>query len=250
MRLDRLNPVILITGAAGETGAAYARMLAAQAQGGLILIDAEEPALDAAADALQRPPERVSTLAFDIADPARWAQAADFISAHYGRVDFAVLAAGRPAAIDPRLWDPSQPASIDTESMTTTLKALGPLLGRGLQSGVALIAAPAAAIAEAPDEGLLALLRVAAAEAGGAGFSVNALALGPGRAAAARRAQSFADLVGSAGGDEAEALHRLADSAMPLARVEASGVARLAPLFFNNALVSGVTLIVDAPDTH
>lgn len=250
MRLDRLNPVILITGAAGETGASYARALAPHAQGGLILIDADEPALDAVADALQRPPERVSTLAFDIADPARWAQAADFISDHYGRVDFAVLCAGQPVGIDPRLWDPSQPAAIDTASAGLTLKTLTPLLTRGLQCGVALLAVQAAAIADAPDEGLLAFLRVAAAEAGMAGFSVNALALGAGRAAAARRAPSFAALAHDAGGDEAEALHRLADSALPIARVEPAAAARLAPLFFNNALVSGVTLIVDAPDPH
>lgn len=91
---DRLNPVVLITGAACVLGAACARELAHKASGGLILVDRDERRLSAAADAIGHAPERVSTLAFDIADSARWDQAQDFIADQYGRLDWALMNTG------------------------------------------------------------------------------------------------------------------------------------------------------------
>ena len=97
--MDRLNPVTLITGAASGVGAPCVREMARRSQGGLVLVDLDDASLCAVADDLEKEnvaPERVSTLAFDVADEERWMQATDFIEAQYGRLDWAVLYAGMP----------------------------------------------------------------------------------------------------------------------------------------------------------
>ena len=142
--MDRLNPVTLITGAASGVGAPCVREMARRSQGGLVLVDLDDASLCAVADDLEKEnvaPERVSTLAFDVADEERWMQATDFIEAQYGRLDWAVLYAGMPKTKSD-LLDFRRPGSL-LDSAARGLRALTPLIGKNRQGGAAVINAAA-----------------------------------------------------------------------------------------------------------
>jgi len=250
MELDRLNPVTLITGAASGFGAACARLLSRRSDGGLILIDGDETALGKTADSLSHPPERVSTLAFDVADAKRWGDAAEFLQAHYGRLDWAIVAIPGPelqpaAATDLVEWP--QPVDDGLDTAFLSLRALMPLMRAHAQGGAILVTAPAAALKpRAGRAGLLQLIRAAAHEGARDNIRVNAVAPGGPDTPMWPNMPWFQDLASEAGSDEG-ALEGIAAMETRLARFAADGdVARLITLLLSDAsALTGATLVVD-----
>lgn len=242
MELDRLTPVALVTGAASGFGAACASLLSRHAEGGLILVDTDEDALCKTADALSQPPERVSTLAFDVADPKRWGDAAAFIRAQYGRLDWAVInAAAQPAPSELVEW--RRDAELDDAFMA--LRAVTPLMRSNTQGGAIVVTASTATL-NAPKAGLTQFMRVAAQEATPGVVRVNAIAAGGPDTPGWAEMPWFQDLVIHAG-SEGGALDQIGQDNPPLARyAAASDVARLIKLLLSDAsTVTGATLVVD-----
>ena len=243
MELDRLTPVALVTGAASGFGAACASLLSRRAEGGLILVDIDEAALCKTADSLSQPPERVSTLAFDIADSKRWADAAQFIRAQYGRLDWAVVNAGAAPAAQSDLVEWRRDAELDDAFLA--LRAVTPLMRANAQGGAIVVTASTAAL-NAPKAGLTQFMRVAAQEATPGIVRVNAIAPGGVDTPQWANMPWFQDLVTEHDG-EAAALDALAQNPAPLARYAAAGdVARLILLLLSDASsLTGATLVVD-----
>lgn len=231
----RLNPVALVTGAATGIGAACARSLATYASGGLIMVDTDEAALSAAADALPAPPERVSTLAFDAADPEAWKRAQAFIRSQYGRLDWAVAGVDAERRLDS--------AALPRATLGVA-NAVTPLMKSNAQGGAVVLALAAHA---AKVDALLQLVRVAAKEGAAHKVRVNAVLNGAVESALWRRDPDFAALIAKAG-DEIGALNHIATNAIPLVRCGASqDVLRLVRLLLaDDSAVSGATLAVDA----
>lgn len=233
MDLDRINPVTLIAGAATGVGAEAAHALARRSTGGLILVDANDAALAALADELDSKnlsPERVSTLAIDIADAARWKQAGDFIHAQYGRIDWAVVDAAT------------------ADSALLTLRSLIALMAHNAQGGAIVLSVSPALLKADPNAAKagLQLARVAAKEGAPDNVRVNAIA--PIRADAKwKNAPSFQDLVRQKG-DERAALEAIGKLAAPVARYDRpDGVGRLMiTLLSDEHPITGATLVVDA----
>lgn len=248
MELTRLNPVMLITGAASGIGAACARHFAQRAQGGLILIDTDEAALSAAADEIEAP-ERVSTLAFNVADADRWAQASDFIHSQYGRLDWAILSADSGqmpagAATDLVEWGRLTPPNLDGAFFT--LRTAMPLIGANLQGGSIVVAAsPGASNADAKS-GLPQLVRVAAKQGGEDNIRVNGIIPAGAENAAWSKAPQFDDLVTETGNERA-AFDKLSNQPALLARYGGDGdVMRLITMLLaDETPCTGATLIVD-----
>ena len=249
--MDRLNPVTLITGAASGVGAACVRELARRSQGGLILVDLDDPSLCALADDLEQQnaaPERVSTLAFDVADQERWAQASDFIEAQYGRLDWAVIYAGMPKAPKSDLLDFRRPSSL-LESAARSVRALIPVLGRNEQGGAVVINAAGEMLKEpggaAAKTGVLPLLRTLAKE--GAARSIRVNAIVPGATTNAwSKTPWFNDLVRETGGAR-EAFDKIAKMAHPMARyANSDDIGRLIVMLLSDeSPLTGATLVVD-----
>lgn len=247
MIADRLNPVVLITGVSARAGASFSRILSSRAQGGLILTDADDKALAAVADELESRgvvPERVSTLAFDAADEARWGQAEAFIESQYGRLDWAVIdlsAAPPPADSDLVQWGrPSSPA-IDTAYLS--LRAVMRLMQTNSNGGAVIVTAPAALLSGA-DTVLPRLVTSASREAAHDNIRINTLVLDPGDTWP--QAPHFDDLV-SQGGSERAALDLITAMAAPAVRYASSGdITPLAAILLSDASpLTGATLIVD-----
>lgn len=257
MDLARINPVTLITGAASGIGAACASLLARRSEGGLILADFDEDALCKTADSLSQPPERVSTLAFDVADPDRWADAAHFIQAQYGRLDWAIVNAGvaHSSRIEETdLVDWRRVMSTNLDGAFLTLRAVMPLMRENAQGGSIVVTASAAALkAElgvgayaASKAGLLQLMRVAAKEGAGDNIRVNAIAPGGVETPMWSTMPWFQDLVREKGSERA-AFDSIAAMATPLARYAAADdIARLiVMLLSDDSPITGATLVVD-----
>ncbi|HRO04350.1 MAG TPA: SDR family oxidoreductase [Terricaulis sp.] len=257
MELDRLNPVTIITGAASGIGAACASMLSRRSEGGLILVDFDEAALDKTADSLSQPPERVSTLAFDVADPDRWADAAHFIQAQYGRLDWAIVNAGvahsAPIA-ETDLVDWRRVMSTNLDGAFLTLRAMMPLMRENSQGGSIVVTASAAALKAEPGvgayaaskAGLLQLMRVAAKEGAPDNIRVNAIAPGGVETPMWSSMPWFQDLVLEQGSERA-AFDTIAKMATPLARYASSDdIARLIVMLLSDeSPLTGATLVVD-----
>lgn len=241
---DRLSPVVLITGAAAGAGAGAARELASLAGGGLILVDPDEAGLDRVANSITEPPERVSTLGFDPADMHGWRRAQEFLTDHYGRIDYAVIDAG-----------PGVPRAMaaDIETAFLSLRSLLPMLRANTQGGAVVVTGSASAIRVdnglvqfgKPKTDLLQLLRVAAKEGAPDRVRVNAVATG-GEAEHWKRAPVFQDLVRETGNARA-AFARMAALSAPVARYTEGDVPQLIrSLLTESAPMTGATLVVDA----
>jgi NAD(P)-dependent dehydrogenase (short-subunit alcohol dehydrogenase family) len=107
MNLGLQAQAVIVTGAASGIGAAIARMLAAEAVGGLVLTDRDEPGLRKVADALAVP---VETVVADLADTAAHAEIAKAALARFDRIDGLVNAAGLTTRGSfetgtPEVWD-------------------------------------------------------------------------------------------------------------------------------------------------
>ncbi|MBS0385970.1 MAG: SDR family oxidoreductase [Proteobacteria bacterium] len=229
----RLNPVALVTGAAHGIGAACARSLATHASGGLIMVDADEKALSAAADALPSPPERVSTLAFDSTNAEAWKRAQDFIRGQYGRVDWTV------AAVDAGM----SAAETLLRATLGVANAVTPLMKGNMQGGAIVLALAAHS---AKVDALLQLVRVPAKEGAAHKVRVNAVINGATESPLWRRDPEFATLLKEVG-DEIGVLNRIAKGSIPLVRCSANqDVLRLVRLLLSDdSAVSGATLAVD-----
>lgn len=255
MEADRLDAIALITGAGSGLGAAIARDLGRRAEGGLILVDLSEDALAAVADDLERnnlAPERVSMLAFDIADPDRWRQAADFVRGQYGRIDWAVLNAGQPApteATDLVEWGRVIP--IHLEGAFTALRNVMPMMHGNIRGGGIVVNAPSAAIKteDASKPGLLQVMRAAAREGAGDNIRVNAIASGGADMPLLSSLPSFQDLVREKG--ERAALDHIAALSPPLARYAgAEDINKLIiMLLSDDCPMTGGTLVVEGEYT-
>jgi NAD(P)-dependent dehydrogenase (short-subunit alcohol dehydrogenase family) len=253
----RLNPVTLITGAGSGVGAASALSLARKSPGGLILADVDDAALAVVADDLDAAgaaPERVSTLAFDVADAGRWNEAVGFIQSQYGRLDWAVvntIAAQTKEVSDSDLVDWGRSKVAHLEGAILSLRAVMQLMGKNMQGGGIVVTSAASAIRSDEDAratpGLLQLMRAAAHE--GAQHNVRVNAVAPGGAETPMWAELpwLHDLVRESGGELA-AFDKLSQSASPMARcaqaTEISGL--ITKLLTEEPPLTGATLVVDA----
>lgn len=247
MIADRLNPVVLITGASARSGATFARILASRAQGGLILADADDTALGAIADELESrgaAPERVSTLAFDAADEQRWGQAEAFIESQYGRLDWAVIDIGAaPPATDNDLVQWGRPSSPPIDTAYLSLRAVMRLMQRNSNGAAVIVAAPAALLTE-KDAVLPRLITSASKEAAHDNIRINTLVLDPGDAWP--YAPRFDDLVAQGGGERA-ALDLITAMGTPTIRYAAAGdiTPIAAILLSDSSALTGATILVD-----
>lgn len=260
MDAQRLDAVALITGAGSGIGAACARDIARRSDGGLILADLDEDALARVADDLEArgvAPERVSTLAFDVADPERWSQASEFIRAQYGRLDWAVVNAGVAHAApiaETDLVDWRRVMSTNLDGAFLTLRTVMPLMRNNLQGGAIVVTASAAALKAEPGvaaygaskAGLLQLMRVAAKEGAPDNIRVNAIAPGGVETPMWSQVPMFQDIVRELGSERA-AFDHIAKLATPLARyASADDIARLIVMLLSDeSPITGATLVVD-----
>ncbi|MEZ5970197.1 MAG: SDR family oxidoreductase [Hyphomonadaceae bacterium] len=256
----RLNPVTLITGAGSGIGAGCAQELARKSTGGLLLADIDDAALGAVADDLDAAgvsPERISTLAFDVTDTARWAQAADFIRGQYGRLDWAVVntsaANGPPAESD--LVDWGHTTSAQLEATIQSLRTIMPLMAKNAQGGAIVVTTSAAAIKAEPlasnaAPGLLQVMRAASREAAHNNVRINAVAPGGADTPMWNDMPWLQDLVREAG-NEGAAFDKIARMQPPIARyAQGSDVTRLiVMLLAEEAPITGATLVVDGGGT-
>jgi len=243
--MDRLNPVTLISGAASGLSAITVREIAHRSTGGLLLADADEDALAALADDLEAhnaAPERMSTLALDVQDQARWAQAIDFIRSQYGRLDWAVILGAGPSRHASDLVQFGRPKLGEIEGAATAIAAVATLIRSSTSGGAIVIGAHAAAL----DEDLPAHVASAAAEAAFDLIKVNAIAPSGEDAARWRTAPHLSQLIAETGSEQA-ALVRIAALSPRVARVDKDeDTARLILLLLaDDAPLTGATLIMD-----
>ncbi len=243
MDFDRINPVALISGAATGVGAIAAHPLAYGADGGLILIDSEAAALDALADKLgDVAPERVSMLAHDGGDDAKWwERAGAFIKDHYGRLDWAVInACAQPTPDAGELIDFSRGGGASMHAVQNALRTVLPLMRFNTLGGAIVIVAPPAALKA--DGGLLQTVRTAAKDGADHNIRLNAVVMGQAQGAI----QSFQDMVRDTGSERAafEILANLTPSLARCGPIEDIN-SLVIPMLTGLTPVTGVTLVVD-----
>ncbi len=230
MEMERINPVALVCGAASGLGTLCAQAISRRAEGGLILVDSDEAALDFTADALTKPPERVSTLAFDPRAPEEWKRGTSFIAAHYGRLDWVLVV---PPPLDAR---GGETGLADLDAAQLALRSLGRLQRNNVQGGAAALVLGAQAAMKAH---VLQVLRAAAGEGAANKVRVNAVVVGGADAPAWRNAVAVTRF------DHAT-LETLANSASPVARCPGYNVTGMAPFLLSDKhTLTGATLVVD-----
>ncbi len=205
-------------------------------------------------DAAGVSPERVSTLAFDVSDIARWAQAATFIQGQYGRLDWAVVntsAATQATPAETDLVDWGRTTSAQLEATIQSLRTIMPLMAKNSQGGAIVVTTAAAAIKAEPlgpnaAPGLLQVMRAASREAAHSNVRINAIAPGGSDTPMWNEMPWFQDLVRETGSENA-AFDKIAHLQRPLARyAQGHDVSRLiVSLLAEETPITGATLVVD-----
>lgn len=93
--------VAVITGVGSGFGKATAELFAKADQVGLVLIDYNQPALDATADVCKTAGSKVITLQGDVTDPATFETALKTTLATFGKIDFLINYAGGALKVAP-----------------------------------------------------------------------------------------------------------------------------------------------------
>ncbi len=248
MRLTRFNAVGMITGAATGLGPACAADLARTSQGGLVLVDADEAALERIADDLMdTAPERVSMLAFDVGDPDRWAQASDFIRNQYGRLDWAIVNTAATLDGDPELVQWRRVLPVQLEAVLRTLRVLLPMMAQNSMGGAVVVTAPVAALSvdRGVKAGLAHLVRAASIEGAPGGVRVNAVATAGQGSPLWKKAPAYAELLKQSRGDEEALSGKIAKLSAPVVRHDAPPAQLIMTLLSDDTPLSGATLLVD-----
>lgn len=244
----------LITGAASGIGAATARRLAEEGLSGLVLTDVDRAALKAAAGDLVRDGLDVLTLAFDVGDPAAWADAEGTIRARFGGLDALVANAGVGAGgrlVDLAYEEWRRVLRVNLDGVFLTLKHGLRLMRDG---GAAVVVASAAGIKAEPGIGPYAaskagaaqLAKVAAKEQASRGVRVNAIAPGGVDTPIWNEVPFFRDLEAKLGREAAVA--EMAAMATPLKRYASADeiAAQIAWLLSDAAAyMTGAVLVAD-----
>lgn len=250
-------PIALITGAASGIGLAIARRLCPLAHGGLILIDRDEAGLNQAIDSLTNPPDRITRVVLDVADPDGWDRVTDAIAQTYGRLDWAVVNAGIAGGgdiADLAFEDWRRVLSINLDGAFLTLKAAMRLM-RGQDGGGSIVTVGSAAAVKpeagagaygTSKAGLLQLSKVAAKEGAAHAIRVNTVLPGGVETTMWTSQPLFKSLLQETGSERA-AFDRLAAGATPLGRfATADDVARLILILLVEASpLTGAALTVD-----
>ncbi|MEZ5995143.1 MAG: SDR family oxidoreductase [Hyphomonadaceae bacterium] len=213
------------------------------------MADHDEDALAALADDLGNAglaPERVSTLAFDPTDAARWRQAMEFVQSQYGRIDWAILDAAPMPHSELVEFGRAVPPGLDGALLA--LRSVAPIVRQNTQGGAIVITATTP-IEAGPLE-LAQFVRAAAQQGSVDKLRVNAVAAG-GLAPAGDLAPPWFHELAQQAGSERAGFDRLSATPPALARLAPTGdIARsIVSLISDDAPVSGVTLIVDGAAT-
>lgn len=171
--------VVLVTGAAGDIGAACAAAFA-EAGCALALLDRREPALPPGAEGL--------ALACDLADPSEAARAFAHVAERWGRLDALVCVAGinhRAPVAEMRLEDWDRMMDVNVGHMFLAAKHGLPLLARGEGPAIVTMASISGHVATADYPAYVATKAAVesftwalAGEAAPLGIRVNAVAPG------------------------------------------------------------------------
>lgn len=215
----------IVTGAASGIGRATALLLAGQGAA-VAAIDRDAAGIDEVVAAIAGDGGRALGLAFDLADGDRCAPAVDAAVAAFGRIDILVNAAGMDAgqvdflAMDAAVWD--RVHAVNLRAPMLLMQAAGrQMVAQGggrivnVTSSAAFRAGKAQAAYASAKAGLTQLTRNVAAELGGHGINVNAVA--PGVTATPMALRWFGEKEAMArearpGGSVANLLHQVAEA--------------------------------------
>jgi 2-keto-3-deoxy-L-fuconate dehydrogenase len=250
------RPVALVTGAASGIGAASARLIMADGDAELVVVDRNDEGLDAFVATLPRPQD-VVPITLDVTDEAAWARAAVCIRDRLGRLDWVVASAGvtfGASITDTRLEDWRRVLAVNLDGIFLTLRATLPLMRAGGQGGAVVVISSAAGVKAEPGvgaygaskAGALHLAKVAAKEGAPDRIRVNALLPGGVETPMWRDLPLFHQLVQEHGSERA-AFDAMATLATPLGRYStAEEMATLVLFLLRDApTVTGATLVAD-----
>ena len=250
------RPVALVTGAASGIGAACVRLISAEGDAELVMVDRDEEDLAAVVVTLPRSRD-VLTITLDVTDEAGWTRAITRVEDHFGRLDWVVANAGvtfGAAITDTRLEDWRRVLAINLDGVFLTLRATLPVIRAGGQGGAVVVISSAAGVKAEPGTGAygaskagaLQLAKIAAKEGAPDGIRVNALLPGGVQTPMWHNVPLFHQLVREQGSERA-AFDALARLATPLGRYSTAEEMATLVLFLlrDTPTVTGAALMAD-----